>query len=227
MKPERPGLNGMRTDVAQVPVAASTESFSSRPLMAPPPLGRDRREQIYSTRQLRLWMPSPAGRGSAFGEGVSATSASRPPSCGPTSTPRIGVTHSEPVRTPRPIGGRVSRITRRTTGSTAGCDPTTGPRRCWARDLGWAEDQCWTLARITQVVAPSVRRGGPDCRVAGGERAVSRLAWTLSVPVRGFTCPDPVSAGGPMTDRAGWLARGLLVCLPGVRCTDPNRKLGG
>src|SRR5579862_4086383 len=29
----------MRTDVAHVPVAASTASFSSSPLMAPPPLG--------------------------------------------------------------------------------------------------------------------------------------------------------------------------------------------
>ena len=73
----------MRTDVVQVPVAASTESFSSRPLMAPPPLGAETEGSRSIARgSLGSGMPS-----------LSATSASRLPSCGSTSTPRIGVTH--------------------------------------------------------------------------------------------------------------------------------------
>jgi hypothetical protein len=39
--PDRPGLNGSGTVVAQVPVAALTENFSARPLIAPPGLGSD------------------------------------------------------------------------------------------------------------------------------------------------------------------------------------------
>ncbi len=46
---------------------------------------------------------------------------------------------------------------------------------------GWDEDQCWTLARITEVVH---RRFGVDCTLAGMDLLLHRISWSVQVPAR-------------------------------------------
>jgi transposase len=46
---------------------------------------------------------------------------------------------------------------------------------------GWDEDQCWTLARITEVVR---RRFGVDDTLAGMDLLLHRIGWSVQVPAR-------------------------------------------
>jgi transposase len=47
--------------------------------------------------------------------------------------------------------------------------------------FGWDEDQCWTLARITEVVR---RRFGVDYTLAGMDLLLHRIGWSVQVPAR-------------------------------------------
>ena len=46
---------------------------------------------------------------------------------------------------------------------------------------GWGEDQCWTLARITEVVRA---RFGVDYTLAGMDLLLHRIGWGVQVPAR-------------------------------------------
>jgi transposase len=46
---------------------------------------------------------------------------------------------------------------------------------------GWDEDQCWTLARITEVVR---RRFGVGYTLAGMDLLLHRIGWSVQVPAR-------------------------------------------
>jgi transposase len=46
---------------------------------------------------------------------------------------------------------------------------------------GWDEDQCWTLARITEVV---YRRFGVQYTLAGMDLLLHRIGWSVQVPAR-------------------------------------------
>jgi transposase len=46
---------------------------------------------------------------------------------------------------------------------------------------GWDEDQCWTLARITEVVRA---RFGVGYTLAGMDLLLHRIGWTVQVPAR-------------------------------------------
>jgi transposase len=46
---------------------------------------------------------------------------------------------------------------------------------------GWDEDQCWTLARIAELVR---RRFGVDYTLAGLDLLLHRIGWSVQVPAR-------------------------------------------
>jgi transposase len=46
---------------------------------------------------------------------------------------------------------------------------------------GWDEDQCWTLARIAEVVR---RRFGVGYTLAGMDLLLHRIGWSVQVPAR-------------------------------------------
>jgi transposase len=46
---------------------------------------------------------------------------------------------------------------------------------------GWDEDQCWTLARITEVVR---HRFGVEYTLAGMDLLLHRIGWSVQVPAR-------------------------------------------
>jgi len=46
---------------------------------------------------------------------------------------------------------------------------------------GWDEDQCWTLARIAEVVR---RRFRVDYTLAGMDLLLHRIGWSVQVPAR-------------------------------------------
>ncbi len=46
---------------------------------------------------------------------------------------------------------------------------------------GWDEDQCWTLARITEVAR---RRFGVEYTLAGMDLLLHRIGWSVQVPAR-------------------------------------------
>jgi transposase len=46
---------------------------------------------------------------------------------------------------------------------------------------GWDEDQCWTLARITELVR---RRFGVGYTLAGMDLLLHRIGWSVQVPAR-------------------------------------------
>jgi transposase len=46
---------------------------------------------------------------------------------------------------------------------------------------GWDEDQCWTLARIAEVVR---RRFGVEYTLAGMDLLLHRIGWSVQVPAR-------------------------------------------
>jgi len=52
---------------------------------------------------------------------------------------------------------------------------------------GWAEDQCWTLARIADLVR---RRFGVDYTLAGLDLLLHRIGWSVQVPARQATERD-------------------------------------
>ena len=56
-------------------------------------------------------------------------------------------------------------------------------RRCWkqARLCGGDEDQCWTLARIAEVVR---RRFTVEYTLAGLDLLLHRAGWSVQVPAR-------------------------------------------
>jgi transposase len=47
--------------------------------------------------------------------------------------------------------------------------------------FGWDEDQCWTLARIAEVVR---RRFGVEYTLAGMDLLLHRIGWSVQVPAR-------------------------------------------
>ena len=49
---------------------------------------------------------------------------------------------------------------------------------------GWDEDQCWTLARIAEVVR---RRFGVEYTLAGLDLLLHRIGWSVQVPARQAT----------------------------------------
>ncbi len=51
-----------------------------------------------------------------------------------------------------------------------------GPAAC-----GWDEDQCWTLARIAELVC---RRFGAGYTLAGLDLLLHRIGWSVQVPAR-------------------------------------------
>jgi putative transposase len=46
---------------------------------------------------------------------------------------------------------------------------------------GWQEDQCWTLARIAEVIRSRFR---VDCTLAGVDLLLHRIGWSVQVPAR-------------------------------------------
>jgi transposase len=46
---------------------------------------------------------------------------------------------------------------------------------------GWDEDQCWTLARITEVIRG---RFTVDYTLAGADLLLHRIGWSVQVPAR-------------------------------------------
>ncbi len=46
---------------------------------------------------------------------------------------------------------------------------------------GWDEDQCWTLARIAEVIRPRFR---VDYTLAGVDLLLHRIGWSVQVPAR-------------------------------------------
>ena len=46
---------------------------------------------------------------------------------------------------------------------------------------GWDEDQCWTLARIAEVIR---RRFRVDYTLAGVDLLLHRIGWSVQVPAR-------------------------------------------
>ncbi|GAA3676366.1 hypothetical protein GCM10023081_13320 [Arthrobacter ginkgonis] len=60
---------------------------------------------------------------------------------------------------------------------------------------GWEADQCWTLARIAEVIH---RRFGEDYTLAGACLLLHRMGWRVQVPARG-----PPSATRRRSPRGG------------------------
>jgi transposase len=46
---------------------------------------------------------------------------------------------------------------------------------------GWDEDQCWTLARVTEVIR---HRFTVDYTLAGADLLLHRIGWSVQVPAR-------------------------------------------
>jgi transposase len=83
-------------------------------------------------------------------------------------------------------GGRAALVSRGAAG--AKCKLTAAQLRELATVLeagpaawGWDEDQCWTLARITEVAR---RRVGVDYTLAGMCVLLHRIGWSVQVPAR-------------------------------------------
>jgi transposase len=86
-----------------------------------------------------------------------------------------------------------------------------GPALC-----GWDEDQCWTLARIAELVR---RRFGVDYTLAGLDLLLHRIGWSVQVPARQAAERDeaaigrwreetrPVVKGRRRTWAPGWSSR--------------------
>ena len=81
---------------------------------------------------------------------------------------------------------------------------------------GWDEDQCWTLARIAEVVR---RRFMVDYTLAGLDLLLHRIGWSVQVPARQATGRDearvtawkqetwPVIKGRRRTWAPGWSSK--------------------
>ena len=82
--------------------------------------------------------------------------------------------------------------------------------------FGRDEDQCWTLARITEVVR---RRFGAEYTLAGMDLLLHRIGWSVQVPARRAAERDeaaitawreetwPVVKGRRRTWAPGWSSR--------------------
>jgi putative transposase len=81
---------------------------------------------------------------------------------------------------------------------------------------GWDEDQCWTLARITDLVRHRFR---VDYTLAGMDLLLHRIGWSVQVPARRAAERDeaavaawrqetwPVIKGRPGRRAPGWSSR--------------------
>ena len=81
---------------------------------------------------------------------------------------------------------------------------------------GWDEDQCWTLARVAEVVR---RRFGVEYTLAGLDLLLHRAGWSVQVPARRATGRDqervtawrqetwPVIKGRRRTWAPGWSSK--------------------
>jgi transposase len=81
---------------------------------------------------------------------------------------------------------------------------------------GWDEDQCWTLARITDLVR---RRFRADYTLAGMDLLLHRIGWSVQVPARRAAERDeaavvawkqetwPVIKGKPDGRTPGWSSK--------------------
>jgi hypothetical protein len=79
---------------------------------------------------------------------------------------------------------------------------------------GWAEDQCWTLARIAELVR---RRFGVDYTLAGLDLLLHRIGWSVQVPGpaggrAGRGGYHPVAAGGLAGDKRTAADLGAWLC---------------
>ena len=55
---------------------------------------------------------------------------------------------------------------------------------------GWDEDQCWTLARVTEVIW---RRFGVEYTLAGADLLLHRIGWSVQFPSRPAAERDEVA----------------------------------
>ena len=81
---------------------------------------------------------------------------------------------------------------------------------------GWGEDQCWTLARVAEVVR---RRFRVDYTLAGTDLLLHRIGWSVRVPARRAAERDeaavsrwkqetwPVIKGRSRSRAPGWSSR--------------------
>jgi transposase len=81
---------------------------------------------------------------------------------------------------------------------------------------GWDEDQCWTLARIAEVIRRQFRA---DYTLAGVDLLLHRIGWSVQVPARRAAERDeaaiaawrqetwPVIKGKPSGRMPGWSSR--------------------
>ncbi|MCE0765019.1 winged helix-turn-helix domain-containing protein [Pseudonocardia kujensis] len=98
---------------------------------------------------------------------------------------RVRVTRMSANRWRRVLaaGGRVALASRARAGRAAGsASPSwTSCRICWAGRAAWGRaDQCWTLARIAEVVH---QRFDVDYTLAGLILLLHRIGWRVQVPV--------------------------------------------
>jgi transposase len=119
------------------------------------------------------------------------------------------------------VGGRAALLSKGPGGGPAKLSPAqvreleaaleAGPA-AW----GWDEDQCWTLARIAEVVR---RRFTVDYTLAGLDRLLHRIGWSVQVRARQATERDearvtawkqetwPVIKGRRRTWAPGWSSK--------------------
>ena len=81
---------------------------------------------------------------------------------------------------------------------------------------GWDEDQCWTLARVSDLVRRRFRAG---CTLAGMDLLLHRIGWSVQVPARRAAERDeaavaawreqtwPVIKGRPSGRVPGWSSK--------------------
>lgn len=104
----------------------------------------------------------------------------------------------------------------------------------WPGGVGWDEDQCWTLARIAEVIRGRFRVG---CTLAGVDLLLHRIGLSVQAPRvagRGAECgADRGVAGGGVAGgkRSTWGRRGCtpvveVIGAHGLRRPDPA-CLGG
>jgi transposase len=83
-------------------------------------------------------------------------------------------------------GGRAARASKGAGGARCKLTPAQLPELQTVLDAGpaawgWDEDQCWTLARITEVVR---RRLSVQYTLAGLDLLLHRIGWSVQVPAR-------------------------------------------
>jgi len=92
--------------------------------------------------------------------------------------------------------------------------------------VGWDEDQCWTLARIAEVIR---RRFKADYTLAGVDLLLHRIGWSVRVPARQATERDEAAitrwkqVSWPQIKDGG--GHGRLLLLAGGACC-PARGRG-